>query len=467
MVLNRRIGSEPAAAAADAAGAGALPAGDTRAGEPGHVRFSTLVRRLMATEGFVVALALITAPLAARALGPTGRGELAAILVTLTFVPSIAALGLAIYAQREAARGADVSRLVGSLGAVSLVTASIGMLLALPIANFVSDGREVVRTFVLIGLLMLPFSLAGNLLAGISSGLELWSRTIAVRLIPPVIGAVGVVTLYLADALTVATAATLAIVSSVLQLVPVLPPVLRAGRPRVDRATVVHGLKFGIRAWVGALASKANVRLDQLMMTRLVPTAELGLYAVAVSISSVVGGLVTAAVWGPLGVRTAKGDPHLVSRALRVSLLTVVATGAVIAAILPLVVPVVFGERFSGVVEIAHILIVAVVAATGMQVLTSALTGAGRPGAGAKAQLIALAITVPGLILLLPSLGAVGAALVSLVSYNAAFLFLLVVARRHFGGGYGEYLLPRRSDFAFVGALLRRSLPGQRGRGRG
>jgi Na+-driven multidrug efflux pump len=60
---------------------------------------------------------------------------------------------------------------------------------------------------------------------------------------------------------------------------------------------------------------------------------------------------------------------------------------------------------------------------------------------------------VPGLILLLPRLGAMGAALVSLIAYTTTFSILVAVATRHFGHRVRDYLLPRRDDLDALRAI--------------
>jgi O-antigen/teichoic acid export membrane protein len=417
---------------------------------PERVRYSRLVGRMSAVETFVVALAVVTAPLSARALGPGGRGDLAAILVTLGLVPAIAGFGLGPFAKREVARGKPVGTVLGSVGAILLVTGLVGVALAFPIADFLSDGKGTVRFFIALGLVLLPVSLLGGLLTSMTAGLELWWRTIAARLIPPVGGFLGVVTLYVLDELTVATAAGVALVTSVLQITPGLLVLRRAGRLRVERPMVRAARKFGLRAWLTSLSAKVNARLDQLLMIKLVPSRELGYYAVAVNISTVIHGIVSSAVYAPLQVRTAKGDSHLVARTVRVTLFGVTATGAALAAVVPFVVPLAFGERFEPAVAMAEILIVGSVFLTGMQVLNTGMTGAGRPGAGAKAQIVALAITVPGLALALPALGAIGAAIVSVIAYGAAFALMLTLSLRHLGGTVREFLVIRRSDLTWA-----------------
>lgn len=48
-----------------------------------------------------------------------------------------------------------------------------------------------------------------------------------------------------------------------------------------------------------------------------------------------------------------------------------------------------------------------------------------------------ITLTVPGLILLLPGMGRLGAALVSLGAYSASLILLMFGARRHLGASWG------------------------------
>jgi O-antigen/teichoic acid export membrane protein len=279
------------------------------------------------------------------------------------------------------------------------------------------------------------------------------------------------VSLYLADALTVATAASVTIVTSLLTIAPLLVRVTPWRQDlRVDRKLLRDGLRFGTKAWANQLGSSANARLDQLLMIPLVSARELGLYAVGVNAASI-SGLFTTALTVPLGVRVARGEAHLAARALRMALWGSALVAILLAAAIPIVLPLLFGDAFSDATAMAQILLVASIPNAGRSVLAPALTAAGRPGAGAMSQTLALVITVPSLLLVLPSMGGTGAALVSLVAYSITFAVLLPIARRHLGLGFGQLLLPRRGDLhwtlthlAGAGAAARRRLGRRRRR---
>jgi O-antigen/teichoic acid export membrane protein len=200
-------------------------------------------------------------------------------------------------------------------------------------------------------------------------------------------------------------------------------------------------------------------------MIPLVPARELGLYAVAVTIASLSTVLSSQIVTVVLP-RIAAGDTALLPPAMRCLLLVVLTTqiGLAVGTIL-LLVPV-FGPDFADAEPLVFVLLVGWLAQSGITTLSQSLAATGRPGAPSLGELISLAITVPGLLLLLPSLGALGAALVSLVAYVATFVTLLVIASRHFGQRISDYLVPRRADVHLVRGFLEPALARLRGRSR-
>ena len=55
-----------------------------------------------------------------------------------------------------------------------------------------------------------------------------------------------------------------------------------------------------------------------------------------------------------------------------------------------------------------------------------------------------------GLVTLLPTLQAMGAAIVSVAAYSASFAYQVVVARRRVGVPASEFLVPCREDFRWA-----------------
>ncbi len=99
----------------------------------------------------------------------------------------------------------------------------------------------------------------------------------------------------------------------------------------------------------------------------------------------------------------------------------------------PTLLPLLFGPEFTAAVPMALVLLAANVPLSTTIVLSSGLQGDGAPLIPSIAEGIALVITVVGLIVLLPPLGGMGAAIVSLAAYSSSCVFQLVVARRRMG----------------------------------
>jgi O-antigen/teichoic acid export membrane protein len=190
-------------------------------------------------------------------------------------------------------------------------------------------------------------------------------------------------------------------------------------------------------------------------MVGAVPSRELGLYTVAVTLSTA-SSFVTGAVGPPLGSRIARGDVHLTARALRTVLAIAVVVNVSIAAVTPVVLPLLFGQAFHSAVAMALVLFAASLPLAGTTVLSTALIADGHPGLPSWGEAIALVVTAGGLVLLLGPLGGLGAALVSLAAYSANFAFQLAAMLRLHGGSLREHLVVQRSDLHWIAERLRR-----------
>jgi O-antigen/teichoic acid export membrane protein len=402
------------------------------------------------TNVFVALLGFATGPFLARALGPADRGVLAAIVVPLTIAPWVVGLGLPAYATREAARGQALGLLVGSLGAASVAIGLLALGPAVPTAAFLSQGKDVVQHYLLIGFALLPLTLLANLFFALLNGAQRWRALVAARVAPFLVTAVAISVLYVLGDLTVSSAALTTIVGMTL---PILPAVVSFGlmRVRISLRCITDGLRFGLRSWIGTLGSLTKYRLDQLMMIPLTSSRQLGLYVVAVTISGAAD-VVTTAVSQVASPRVSQGDRVLAARGMRVLLFMVTLAAGVIAVVVPWLLPALFGSLFSDAIGMTWILLAASIPGQGSFALSSMLTAAGRPGLVTVGELFALSVTVPGLLLLLPPLGGIGAALVSLVAYSVAFIYLLVAARRHFRLPISAFVIVRGSDFAWARA---------------
>jgi O-antigen/teichoic acid export membrane protein len=426
-----------------------------------------ITSKLTAVSFAGTAIALITSPLPARALGPAGRGDLAAITVPLGLAPTILTLGLGVYVMRQSARKRSLAVVVGSIGPILLALGVLAACAAPLVATGFSGGRPVVYTWVLIGFLIMPLSTCGWLLTDIAAGRGLWNRLIVSGSIVPLGTLIAFVVLFVLGSLTVASAAAVTLVFGTLSMIPLLPLARQIGRPRFDRRVLREGLIFGPKAWLGGLGSLVNVRLDQLLMIRLVAPRELGLYAVAVTASTFIVNPVLSAISAGVIPRSATEDFSWLGRVLRTTILGVVAVGGLLALTIPVALPLVFGGAFAGAVPMVWVLLVGTIPLAGVNVLSTVLTLSGRPGFSAISELVAVGVTVPGLIIVLPIWGGIGAAVVSGVAYSLNFAILLICVKRSVQVSWRDLLIFRHEDIellverlaAIIPARLRRHLP--------
>jgi O-antigen/teichoic acid export membrane protein len=188
-------------------------------------------------------------------------------------------------------------------------------------------------------------------------------------------------------------------------------------------------------------------------MITVVAPRELGLYAVATTISGA-SGLATGALSPPLMTRVAAGETNLAPQAVRVVLTATVGLNVMLALVTPTLLALLFGPAFRGAVTMAIVLLAANVPFAGASVLSSALQADGAPLIPSIGEGIALIITVVGLVALLRPLGGLGAAIVSLAAYGASFVFQLVMAGQRSGVPLREFLVLSRADVRWARGLL-------------
>lgn len=437
---------------------GAAPTADSIApGPPARSPgLGALTRKLTLVNLAYTLAALVTSPLQAHALGPTGRGELAALTVVLGLIGTLGDLGLGGYAVRESARGRAVRTLIGSIGSQLLVLGIVYAVAAPLIAHFVAGGRDTVAILLLVGLLLSPLLIPSTLTTAIVWGQQRWRVYALQRLTLPVGTLVVFPVLYVLDGLTVISAGVTLIVLSIGAVLPGYIVLRGAGRPEYDRALATEARRYGRRVWVTGLASQSNARLDQLLMTRLVPSSELGLYAVAANFSLLQSAF-TNAVSSALLPRVAADDVSVVARVLRVVVALTAALSTVLIATAAFVLPAVFGEAFSGAVLMSQILLVGAVPFGVVQVMTVTLNGIDAPGIAARGELISIAITVPALLAFLGRYGGEAAALISVTAYSVTALYLVVNVRRMLNLTWADLFIPHRADLVTF-----TSLPGVR-----
>jgi O-antigen/teichoic acid export membrane protein len=405
-------------------------------------------------------LVLISAPLLARALGATGRGQLAAVFAPLALAPTILKLGLGDYLTRETARRrVATNRLLGLTGIIVLgVTTPVAIAGTYLAGALVGDG-SVAGTWLTVGLGLMPITLTGSLFLDVLAGQQRWMARSLLVVGQAVATATILAALFATNRLTVASAAATNIGLGVLVVLAAGIYVRRELPLALDLSLRREALAFGVRVWVGRLANVANLRLDQVVLIPIVSSADLGRYVVAAALGSI-----PTLVAGPVGQIL---EPRVANRGVadlpRVLRCTILATGAIAAVVGAVTSPLLrhlFGPSFTDATGPAWLLLAASVPYVARFLVRSCLVAAGHPSAGSKAELVALAATTAGLVILTPAFGILGAAVTSLGAYTISAGLLLRSGSRILRVPVRDIVFPRFSDLAWVHGALRCSRRG-------
>ena len=413
--------------------------------------------QIAGNAGYFVSILIL-----ARGLGPRDRGVVAFVTVSALLISSLASLGAVhatkvFVARRSAILGQLLTNvvLVSTCGAIAGGGIAVGALLAVGSAR--PDG---------VGSIELAAIPAGAVVGAIAlgaaaflQGASRFSAYARVLAAGPWVYAVLVAGLLAGPGLTVGRAVTAWVAAQAVAAVAFTGAALRGvGFGRPDARLIRESIRFGLRAWLGGLAYLLNARVDQVLLGLLASQAALGTYAVAVNASEVLF-YIPSAVATALLPAVAGSDAELgVERTLRVfRAVMVVTTFAVLAAAAlgPLLLPLVFGSAYTPSVEPFLWLLPSAFGFTSSAVFSSALLASGSPALSSLGPVISLVVGVTLDLLLMPRLGATGAA----IAASAALLCGGTAAAAAYGLrtrlGLGA-LIPRRADVAFLASRATR-----------
>jgi O-antigen/teichoic acid export membrane protein len=415
----------------------------------------------------VLALNLFTGILTARALAPEGRGEVAAVTGWALTVQLIASLGFIegmVYVQSR--RPDDGARIFGTGLALTAVLGGVGLLAAellLPL-GLAAQSNELIRMARVAILMMLPV-MAFYACNALYNAHHRFLAAAVARVGQPLLMAIGLGALWMLDRMTVGTVLALnAVTYAVAAIVSigVLGRWYGIARPSVELAR--RSMAFGIRAYGESLGNLVNARLDVMIMPALLAPEDIGLYVVAVSAAGIVMPLfaqLRSVVFSVAARGERAAGIELVERTLRLSTLGAAVSAVFLAAGAPWLVRLVWGPEFSGAVTSMRILLPGLVCWVGAAILTSGLKAINRPLGTSAAQFGGMIVTAVGLAITLPTIGIVGAAITSSVSYTTVLVISLWLLAREPEFDVAEALAP--SQFvADVRWAFRRSLAAAR-----
>ena len=415
------------------------------------------VKLVFVANAMILFCGLVTSLLSAWALGPAGRGD----LLVVTLWPPVCALlmtfGLDQAHRYWVAREPECGSMLFSNAILfALIAGPITVALSeLVIPHVVGERNPETMRLVRIYLVNIPAALIQFLMIGLLEGARRFGWAGASRLMFFVVQAAAYFFLWFYGRLTVESAALTLIVAQFAAMFLSLFAVLRELRPRWQPSWSKWkaALGYGVRDYPGVMADFTTLRLDQLLLGGMASSAAIGLYFIAVRLSemiAILAGSIADALMPEVAASQVDRAERLLGRSLRLTLYTHLLALLPLWIGAPYVLKYVYGESFLAATSTLRILLVASVVLSSGGIVISGLRGFGHPGLATIARLASAVVTLISLLLLLPRLGIVGAAVASLLGYTMTMLIGLFWLVRKKELGVLAYLRPRRGDISIA-----------------
>lgn len=421
------------------------------------------VTLLLRTSLLAQLLGVITGVELARGLGVHNRGALAAAMLWATLAGNVGTLGVeestTYHVAREPGR---VGAITGSALALCALQSVLFFGIAIAIIPVVLHARShYVIVAAWIYALYVPLNMVSVTLNAVLNGLHRYASFNAVFI------AIGLFILFaqtLLLVLGVMTVHTLVIAFVSMYLATALyaaAHVWRAGigRLSVDRKTMRSLFSYGIRSHASTVPATLNFSLDQLVISVFLTTTKLGIYVIAVTMSTFTALIGAAAAKAILpNVASAAEGPERARLARRLISATMIMSAAVslpVVVLAPWLIRLFFGPGYVAGAGVARILLVAAIALSTNRAMEAVLRGIGRPLDAGIAEFVALGATCVGLAVLIPLLGLTGAGVTSLFAYLVSMGYMTQRATKALGISPLALLTPDREAVVAIRTRLR------------
>ena len=400
-----------------------------------HVGRNTLETLLF--RGLSTPVALLLVVIQSRFLAPEGRGTFVLVVLSVTILSRLLGqLGTAVV-NRMREPGADVRTLTHRAFALAVVLGAAGAGL---VAGWGALTEGVGLDLGLLGAAALVPNVLWQTVSGVLLGLarvRLWNY---VQALSPLLTLAGMLVLVVGldggvgAALLAWTAAH--VVTAVFALTAArgiwhpadLPPLDGAARTLARLALVMGAVQ---------VVNLISYRVELFVLQRLEGLDDVGVYSIAMQAAEalwLIPAAVATAVTAPAVHESEAGARRLIGRAALRGLVYTAAAGAVVGVAGPFLIPLLFGEDFSGAAAPLALLLPGVVAYGPVTILVVYLSvRRGRPRLSLAVSVLAMVVTTAASFALIPPFGAEGAAVASTLGYAAgaalAWLLFLRLSR--------------------------------------
>ncbi len=378
-----------------------------------------------------IALGAITSIIVARALGPTGMGYVAYIILVFTLIGDFGHLGLNNSTMYFMKRGSVPS---GHLFSVNLTALSLIFMALAALVLLLRGTGLVLQTYsysyILGGLVFVISDLFFTNLHSWYVGDERIRESNRKIIIVFLLKSALILALWLTQTLSPLSFFATGILGMLLNALLLGFRVGQSYSPALDFGLLKAEFSYGGVLWLGAIFSFLHFRADQFMIKEMLDVRALGVYSIAVMLAELLFLVPVSVSSALLGKLYNTSEPaaarSIMARTLKLTLYICGAL-ALIGIPLSLLIPLVYGKAYAGAVSSVMVLlggaVFASIAKVGMQYFFTL----GRPKVHLYTTLITLIVNIALNFLLIPRWGILGAAVASSVSYVGYGLFYLAL----------------------------------------
>ena len=377
----------------------------------------------MITMVGILAINVLTGIITARTLGPEGRGEQAALIVWPEFMANVITLGIPsalVYNLRRypEERSNFFSAAVILCAILGIGSATVGILF---LPQWLSQyPTETIRMAQLL-MPIVPIFLLAQLFALALDACSQFAISNIGRYMMPLGTLLLLYGLVISHNITPYTAALAYILPGIVVFLSRVAYLRKVFKFQWSGLTKTYRrlMSYGVRSYGVELVKTLSGKLSQVVIVGLLSSSNLGIYVVALNLSRMMNVFQTSFVtvlFPTVAGRPRKEVVALTGRAVRVSLALSCLAGIIVSFLAPVLLNVLYGEKFLAAIAVFRILLVEIIISGTVWVFLQAFMAVGKPGFVTLLQGLGVAISIPLMFLLVPVYGLEGAGMALLCS---------------------------------------------------
>ena len=413
---------------------------------------------IFSTNVFVMGLVVASGIILPRLLNPQALGRLNSLTALAAIIYSFAFLGMRSSLVMHLGKKKFEEHQIVTATAYIFILSSILSTLAILFFFFFLSRDQFPILIVLLVCLINPFEFLISYMQGYNLALSRFGSFNRLKWVPRLIYLLAILLFVGLLGWNIRGALLSIILSNLMAIIIYLGfngakrPLFKTGAipVKVIRSLVGYGILYAL----AFLVTRLNHKIDILILKRMSDIAEVGFYSLGANVAETIW-QVPIAVGVVLMTRSANQPNERVATgevcaSLRISILLVLFAAILLYLAAPLLVNLLFGERYSASIPIIRTILPGILFFVILKILNSQFVGSGKPQLTLIALLPSLAINIVLNILFIPSYKGIGAALATNISYFCASFLLLLVYSRTFKTGFLEIFRYQKSDFAFL-----------------